>query len=312
MALRALVTGAHGFVGGVLSPYLESCGWEVVRCGIGGGANQPDDITIDITDAAACDELFANAGGITHVFHLAAIAHLPSASQGPADAFRVNVLGTINLTESMKRHARDARFIHIGSAAAYGRPMAAPITEDHPLQPNAPYGISKAASEQYSAFLFNSGQANSVMLRPFNHSGPGQTAGFVLPSFARQLAEIERGLSDPIIKVGNLQAARDFLHVDDVAAAYEVVAREGRSGEAYNVCSGESHSIRAALDRLIELAEADVTVEIDEARLRPVDIENLVGSYAKLTGHTGWKPQRTFDDLLRDLLSYWRGQVATA
>ncbi|MFP4500451.1 MAG: GDP-mannose 4,6-dehydratase [Candidatus Hydrogenedentota bacterium] len=309
MSRRALITGAEGFVGGHLTGHLRATGWDVVRASLAG---EPGTLRCDIRDVAQVSGLFAQAGPVTHVFHLAGVALEPEANASPNRAFQVNLEGTVNLLTQMQAVCPGARFINIGSAAAYGLPQHLPITEEHPLEPAAPYGISKAAADHYCAFMHHAFALDIVRMRPFNHSGPGQPAGFVLPGFAHQIAAIERGDAPPVVRVGNLAARRDFLHVRDVVRAYESAARDGASGAAYNVCSGNAVCIRDALDRLIAQAGTPVDVEEDPARMRPVDTPEVRGSHARLSADTGWEPATAFDTLLADLLDDARRETGHA
>ncbi|MCP4645703.1 MAG: NAD-dependent epimerase/dehydratase family protein [bacterium] len=309
MTQRALVTGANGFVGVILCDQLASRGWELVK-GVYGAAEGDDTKACDLANRAEVDELVGWAGAVDHVLHLGAMTFVPDSIQSPAATIAVNVEGTINLIEALRVSGFEGRFVFVGSAGAYGQPRALPVEEDHPLCPINPYDISKAAADQYCAFAYDATGMDIVRTRPFNHSGPGQSTRFVLPAFARQLALIEAGEAPPEFRVGNLEAARDFLHVDDVTAAYEAVALRGKPGEVYNICSGTSRTIREALDGLLALSEADVRVTLDEERLRPVDAPRVVGSHDRLTAHTGWKPEIPFERMLADLLDEWRGRVA--
>lgn len=307
MKNRALITGASGFVGTLFCQYLEQREWEVVR---GGDLHGENTIHCDMSDAAQVRAMLETAGPLSHVFHLAAMTFVPDANASPAKAMQVNLIGTIHLVEAMRACVPGARLVFIGSAEAYGPPQFLPMEETHPLAPQNPYAISKAAADQYCGFLAKSRQLDVVRMRPFNHSGPGQGDQFVLSSFARQVAEIEAGHSEPVIRVGDLTAARDFSHVQDVLRAYELAALKGRSGEAYNVCSGQARPIQAALDRLLAISSVRVDIVQDPARMRPVDVPRVEGSYQKLEADTGWRPQISFETLLQDLLISWRAAVA--
>ncbi|MBI2431371.1 MAG: GDP-mannose 4,6-dehydratase [Candidatus Hydrogenedentes bacterium] len=303
------MTGASGFVGRILCAYLKERGWDVVGSG---DLHQDGLIHCDVTDPGQVRALIATAGKCTHVFHLAALTFVPQANERPGDAINANLMGTIHLTEALRTHGAQARLIYIGSADAYGPPQSLPIDENHPLNPQNPYAISKAAADHYCAFLSKSSGLEIIRMRPFNHSGPGQSDHFVLSSFARQIAAIECGQAPPVLRVGNLEAARDFLHVQDVVRAYELAALKGHPGEAYNVCSGKAHRIQDVLDAMLEMATVKIEVEPDPARLRPVDVPRVEGAYLKLESHTGWLPNITFDTLLRDLLIDWRARLAGA
>lgn len=303
MTRRALITGAEGFVGKALAAHLQQANWQVVRAALSG---LPGAVACDVTRPEQVRAALRQAGAVTHVFHLAAIAFLPDASQDPIGAFRVNCEGVVHLVEALRELAPEARLIYVGSADAYGPPQALPVREEHPLQPNNPYGISKAAADHYCAYCVRAFDLDIVRVRPFNHSGPGQDPRFVLPAFARQIAEIEAELAPPRVRVGNLDAKRDFLHVNDVVRAYDLIALRGETGAAYNLCSGKARSIAGALDGLCARAEVPIAIEPDPARMRPVDVPEVYGSHERLTRDTGWTPQSPFEQLLDDLLRHWR------
>ncbi|MBI4558703.1 MAG: GDP-mannose 4,6-dehydratase [Candidatus Hydrogenedentes bacterium] len=306
MTLRALVTGANGFVGKVLCNYLDAQGWTVFR-GIGLGPTEAGERYLcDLRETDQVEGMLRWAGDLTHVFHLAAITFVPQGEENPLEAMEVNLLGTVRLLGALRPHAPKARFLFVSTAGVYGSPRWTPITEDHPLNPEEPYAVSKAAADHYCAYLAKATGMDIVRLRPFNHSGTGQSDQFVLPSLARQIAAIEAGKAEPRLMVGNLESARDFSHVDDVVRAYELAALRGNSGEAYNVCSGRSYSIRDVLEILQSLAKIRFAVEVDAARVRNVDVRNIIGSHEKLSAHTDWRPQYSIEYLLRQLLEHWR------
>jgi len=252
------------------------------------------------------ERAFAEAGAVTHVFHLAAVTFVPAAGRDPAGTFRANLQGTVHVAEAMRRAHPDARLVFIASGEVYGAPVSLPITEQHPLNPVNPYAISKTAADQYCRWLHAAEGVDTIRMRPFNHTGPGQNDAFALPAFAHQIAQIEQGAIPPILRVGNLEARRDFSHVEDVVEAYELAATAGEAGQAYNVCSGRAVSIRHALDLLLGMAKTPIAVEQDPDRMRAVEIAESFGSYDKLHQATGWQPKRTFESLLAELLAYWR------
>lgn len=301
MNRRALITGAAGFVGHYLKVCLLDRGWDVVTSDM-----RASDVLCDFSKPDDVLRLMAEAGDVSHVFHLAARTFVPDAMRNPWPTFEVNLNGTMLLEQALRTRQPKARLLFISSGEVYGPPLELPMTEDHPLNPGNPYAISKTAADHYCAYGFKAHGADILRIRPFNHSGAGQADNFVLSSFARQVAEAEAGLRDPVLKVGNLDAARDFSHVRDVVRAYEALAREGEAGEAYNVCSGTSVVVRDALDFLIAESNVAVTVELDPARVRPVDVPEVRGSHAKLTQRTGWTPEIPIEQTLRELLEHWR------
>jgi GDP-4-dehydro-6-deoxy-D-mannose reductase len=306
MSKRVLITGANGFVGGHLCGHLAEHDYEVV-CGIAGAHTLPCPTKdFSLSETASIESLVEWAGNVDYVVHLAAIAFVPDAAKSPAGVLDVNLIGTVRLIDALQRHAPKARVLYIGSGEAYGKPEALPLTEEHPLNPANPYAISKAAADHYCAYAAKAAGAPIIRARPFNHSGPGQADAFALPSFARQIAEMELGKRSPQLKVGNLQAVRDFTHVSDVVRAYRLLLERGRVGEAYNICSGKGHSIQSVLDGLIRLAKTPVEVRVDPERLRPSDVPEVRGSCAKLTADTGWTPVIPIDWIVRDVLNDWR------
>lgn len=309
MSLRALITGANGFVGRQLGAHLAARGWEVVRTDFG---DVDEVIACDISDPGQVRAMLDQAGPISHVFHLAALTFVPEASRKPESAMSVNYGGTVNLVRTLSERDMAARFLYVSSSGVYGVPERVPVTEADPLRPANPYSISKAAADFYCQYAARAGELDIVRLRPFNHTGPGQSGQFVLPSFARQIAQIEAGAREPVLHVGNLDAARDFLHVDDVVRAYELAAVQARPAEAYNVCSGTAYKIADALEQLRALSPVEIEVRTDPERLRPADVPEMRGDHGKLTTETGWKPQVRFEQLLEELLGYWRAQETEA
>ncbi len=306
MSGRVLVTGAAGFVGRKLCAYLAAQGFEVFGCDRVASNAPGEHLICDFTDGASIEDTIQSALPLEFIIHLAAIAFVPEAIQSPTQVVDVNLQGTIRLVEAMRAHAPQARLVFVGSSEVYGPPKFIPVTEDHPFGPTNPYAITKAAADQYCQFCSENEGLDIVRMRPFNHSGPGQSDRFVLSSFARQIAEIEKGDCEPLLQVGELGAARDFLHVDDVIRAYEAAMQRGRAGEAYNICSGNSYRIGRALETLVEMTKVDIQIEVDPERLRPIDVPELRGSHEKFSTDTGWTPTVPFQKLLADLLDYWR------
>lgn len=312
MTGRAFITGGSGFAGKRLTRHLRDAGWEVMP-----SACPPAEgmLACDVTDPASIDAALAAAGDVTHVFHLGAIAFVPQANRDPVRAMEVNVNGTIRLCEALRARRNAPRLVFISSGEVYGPPVSLPVDESHPLNPANTYSISKAAADQYCAQLSRTGALDIVRLRPFNHAGPGQSDQYVLSSFARQIAAIDAGQAEPVVRVGNLEAARDFLHVDDVLRAYAMAATDAPAGEAYNVCAGQCYRIQEALDHLLAMSTASIRVEQDPTRMRPSDVPEIRGSHAKLTDATGWHPEIAFETVLHNLITYWRetlsGDAAT-
>ena len=308
MSKRILVTGSEGFVGRTLVHALQVGGYEVFGCDLR-VPDAPDRRACDISNLDSVEALFDWVERVDWIFHLAAITFVPEAAQTPAHVMAVNLNGTIHLLDTVRRRCPQARFIFAGSSEAYGVPQTLPIDESHPLVPVNPYAISKTAADHYCSYVHKVHGQDVIRLRLFNHSGPGQSDRFVLSSIARQLAVLETRSQEghvPVLHTGNLEPKRDFLHVDDVIRAYLAVAERGRSGEAYNVCSGVSYRIREALDELSRQCRVKIAIESEPARQRTFDIPEVLGCHHKLTVDTGWEPVIPFTQLLEDLLKYWR------
>ncbi len=303
--MRALVTGAGGFVGPYLVRRLREAGHEAVAAG---GMRDPQDdlLPIELADSASLNAAFDLAEPNV-VFHLAAQAFVPRALEAPAETYETNAMGTARMLAALRdwreRTGSNARFLFVSSAEVYGRQGgAAPIDESALPNPDNPYAASKAAAEAIVLGEAQSFGVDAVIARAFNHIGPGQNGRFVVPSFAAQLAHIARG-AEPILRVGNLQARRDFLDVRDVVDAYVALAEHGERGQAYNVCSGAATSIREILGELIRIAHVPVEVREDPSLLRPSDTPLLYGSNEKLRRATRWSPQIPLRRSLQDIYS---------
>lgn len=297
--MKALVTGAGGFVGPYLTGHLEAEGDEVVGV----------DLDMPITDADAVRSRFSDEMPDV-VYHLAAASHVGDSWNAPVDVVRINTEGSLNVLLA----AVDAgveRVVLIGSAEEYGHitPDRIPVTEDAPLLPVSPYGASKAAAEMLGSYIFRGRDLPVVMVRPFNHIGPGQPDRLVAASLARQVAENERNGTSEIL-AGDLSPRRDLSDVRDVVRAYRLLATRGVPGEAYNVCSGRAVAIRELADILIGLSDRPMEVVLDPERLRPVDVPVLQGDNSKIARDTGWTPEIPLEQTLADVLDWWRKKVA--
>jgi GDP-4-dehydro-6-deoxy-D-mannose reductase len=301
--MRALVTGASGFVGRYLSARLAAD--EVDVFATGGPHEGETSFPIDLRDIDSLHAAFDLAQPDT-VFHLAAQAFVPRAIEAPAETYETNVIGTANVLAALRasrdRTKRDIRFVFVSSAEVYGvQPEdRMPIDESRATNPSNPYAASKAAAEAIVLGEVRSYGVDAVITRAFNHIGPGQNDRFAVPAFAAQLAKIAGG-SEPVLLVGNLEPRRDFLDVRDVVDAYAALARDGRGGEIYNVCSGSAISIREILGELIRIANVPVEVREDPARMRAADVPVLYGSNEKLHAATGWSPRVPLRKTLQDV-----------
>jgi GDP-4-dehydro-6-deoxy-D-mannose reductase len=245
------------------------------------------------------------------IFHLAGQASVGESWKRPDVTFAVNAAGALNLLEELHMLGLRPRVLLVGSSEQYGvvTPEENPVREDHPLRPVTPYAVAKAAQDMLG-YQYYAGYALDVLrVRAFNHFGPWQPPAFVIASFARQIALIEAGRAEPVVRVGNLEARRDFLAVQDVVRAYLALAEHGRAGEAYNVGSGVALTIREILDSLIAEAAVPIRVEIDQALLRPLDVPIVYADTSRLRQDTGWAPALSVPAALAATLDYWRERV---
>jgi GDP-4-dehydro-6-deoxy-D-mannose reductase len=245
------------------------------------------------------------------VVHLAAQSHVPQSWSDPAHTLAVNVCGTANLLNALAGTGFRGRLLYVSSADVYGSvpPPALPVTEQAPLAPRSPYASSKVAAEVLCRQWARTRQLDVVIARPFNHTGAGQRAEFVLPGFAREIAAIKLGRKAPQVLAGDLDVTRDFLDVRDVVNAYLALLARGNSGETYNVCSGREVHIGDVLHRLIALAGVQAGVAVDPARFRPSEQRRMCGSHARITADTGWVARIGLDQTLQQLLDYWTREL---
>ncbi len=299
--MRVLLTGSRGFVGAHLVARLAERGLQPI-------ATDREDL--DVTDADAVAALVAKERPDA-VVHLAAVSSVGAARRDPRLAFRVNFVGARILLASVARFAPRARVLLVASGEVYG-PLAAqapPFEERAPLRPASVYGRSKAAADLLGAAWAARG-LDVVRVRPFNHTGPGQSQEFVLASFARQLCRIEKGQQSPVLSVGSLESIRDFLDVRDVVAAYVALLERAAPAGAYNVASGTGWRIGALLDRLMETVGVRAEICVEPGRLRPPD--RSVGDASRVRSATGWAPRIPIETTLASLADDWRHRVNSA
>ncbi len=315
-----LVTGGSGFVGKHLLRALAER-WPEARLHATARDRSPNESpadcrweTLDITDAEGVAALVKSLKPHA-IVHLAAQSHVPTSFEDPAGTWRVNLDGTLNLLEALRQYSPSTRLLQVGSSDMYGGTFreGQAVTENSPLLPLNPYAASKAAADLAAYQYSQSAGLAVIRLRPFNHTGPGQSERFVLPAFASQIARIERGDQPPVLETGNLDAERDFLDVDDVVAAYLsllALPREKYQGQAYNIASGAPVSIRFLLERLVSLSTRHIDTRLDPARQRPVDIARVAADTSSIHRATAWRPVRSTDDMLRRLLDDCRQRMA--
>jgi GDP-4-dehydro-6-deoxy-D-mannose reductase len=298
---QVLVTGAAGFAGSYMLEQLARSGTPAV------GWSRHD---VDLLDRDRVRQRIRDLRPAA-VYHCAGAPHVAHSWSDTTHPLRSNVLTTHILLDAIRRAGVACRVLVTGSATVY-RDSPAPIDEESVLEPSSPYGLSKLAQEQLAIRALAEDGIDVVVTRSFNHTGPRQRPSFAAPAMALQLALIETGRAEPVIRVGNLDALRDITDVRDTVRAYELLMAQGRSGVAYNVCSGAARSIRDVLDGLRARARVRVRVEIDPTRLRRNDTPVLVGDPARLQADTGWRPEISFDRMLDDLMDYWRRQVSAS
>jgi GDP-4-dehydro-6-deoxy-D-mannose reductase len=307
--VRALVTGADGFVGGWLTQHLEESGDEVWR-GVGGRSDgSPRERFVDLLEAASVGDLVAWARPEA-VYHLGAVAFGPDASADVGHALDVTVRGTAYLLEAAAGGASPPIVMIPSSAEVYGPPRSGRLTERAPIAPVNVYGATKAAQETLGLAYHRSSRVPVVVVRAFNHIGPGQRESFAVPAFAMQLARIAAGGADPVLRVGNLDTRRDFTDVRDVVRAYRLLVVGGHTGQPINVASGTAVAVRDVLDALIDVSGLAVEVMVDPARLRPSDLPVVCGSSALLRRLTGWRPRISLRQTLDDVWTDARRRVA--
>jgi GDP-4-dehydro-6-deoxy-D-mannose reductase len=322
--MKVLVTGASGFVGVHLMAELADAGHEAVATDIAapGGRGEPAFPAgvafrrCDLEDASAVRELVAGVRP-DGVVHLAAQSSAAASLEAPRATLETNVFGTLNLLEAVRAAspacpaARTAsgkmRVLSIGSAEEYGaRPRSEmPLGERSRVEPASPYAVSKAAQTMLAVQYARSYSLDVVATRSFGHTGSGQPERFVLPSFAKQCAEIAAGKRPPVVRTGRLDVVRDYLDVRDVVRAYRLLLERGTEGEIYNVCSGEGVALGDALSFFVRACGAEVAVEEDPRLLRPADIQMLVGDNAKLVRDCGFERSIGVDTMLGDLFAHW-------
>lgn len=311
---KAMVIGAAGFVGKYLINHLHNdLGMEVVATKL--AHEKLDNLPARVRDLdilkkdSIVDLLFEERPD--YIFHLAAQSSVSVAWNNPQLTIDVNIKGGVNVMDAVRELFYKPRILVIGSGEEYGhiRPGETPIKEDNRLDPGNIYAATKACQNMIGSIYSKAYDMELVLVRAFNHIGPGQSSIFVVSDFCRQVAEIEKGLREPTMYVGNLSAMRDFTDVRDVVRAYGLLVQKGEKGETYNVGSGHAVAIRDILDLIISKSTAKIAVEIDPAKIRPVDVPIIEADITKLNDITGWKPEIALERTIEEVLNYWREEV---
>lgn len=313
---RVLITGASGFVGGYLAEHLLALGdYDIYGTYLTEKSKEESPVNNKIhfiqTDLQNQDQTERLIMEVQpeYVYHLAAMASVWTSFQDPIGTFHANIDAQLMLFESLRKaQLLTSRVLVVGSAEEYGyiTPEDLPVDEETPLRPANPYSVSKISQDFLGLQYTISYKMPIIRIRPFNHVGPRQAPGFVLSDFARQVAEIEKGEMEPIIRVGNMEARRDFTDVRDMVKVYPLVLEKGIPGEVYNAGSGKSHKIQEVMDLLISFSHQTIKVESDPTKFRPADVSEIIADTTKITTLTGWKPEIPFETTVKDTLDYWR------
>jgi len=312
-----MITGINGFVGSHLAEYLLNLGgWEVWGIVLAEDTLLPllqesvKPLRADLRQPSQVAEAL-NQAQPDVIFHLAGQAFVPESFRDPIGTFTTNVLPQINIFQTIIELQLKTRVLVIGSGEVYGaiEPTDLPLNENTPLRPASPYAVSKVTQDMLTMQYHLSHQLDLIGMRPFNHIGPRQNDRFVVPAFAKQIAQIEAGLQPPIIQVGNLTARRDFTDVRDVVQAYTRAVEFGQAGQLYNLGSGRAVAVQTILDLLLADSPAQITVQIDPERMRPVQIPEIVCDASRFRACTGWEPQIPLEKTLHDALAEWRAKV---
>lgn len=308
MTSRVLITGGAGFVGRYLVTELKKSKFEIAVLGKGdveqaGVAPYGVDVRDEENVYAAVRDFEP-----AYICHLAAISSVGESWRAPRVTYDVNVFGTMNVIEAAMRLPVHPRVLNISTAQVYA-PSECPLREDSPVAPRNPYAASKAMAELLSVQYRQWAGGGVITARSFNHAGPGQSPQYVLSSIAKQLVEIEVGMQEPTLAVGNTHVKRDFTDVRDVVRAYRLLLTEGEPNETYNVCSGRARSIKEIIEDFAGIADVKVKVESSANKRRSEDSDTLCGNADKIRNATGWEPTVSWQTTLQDLLDYWRDRT---
>ena len=310
---KALVIGAAGFVGDYLIRELHNNRMDAYATKLPHENFEGESAIVydlDILDKDAVVDILYEIQP-DYIFHLAAQSSVGVAWKNPQLTVDVNIKGSINVMDAVRDLFYKPRILLIGSGEEYGhiRPEETPIREDNALRPGNIYAATKVCQNMVGSIYSRAYDMDLMMVRAFNHIGPGQASLFVVSDFCRQVAEIEKGIREPVIMVGNLAAKRDFTDVRDVVKAYVKLIQKGKAGETYNVGSGNAQEIRQILEKVIDMSDQAIEVKTDPNKIRPVDVPIIEADITKLNRLTGWKPEISVEQTIRETLDYWRMNV---
>lgn len=311
--MNIFITGASGFVGSYLREFLRSSEHRIW------GTAYPEVPQISAEEQIFYLDIRSEKDVSRHireikpewVFHLAAISNVRHSWNKRKETLETNILGTLNLFESIRESSPDARIIFVSSSDVYGKESLSgdAVTEREEVLAMNPYAYSKWSGEVLSEFYTRVENLDIVIARPFPHTGPGQSADFVCSDWAYQIARIEKELNKPEMNVGNISVERDFTDVRDVVRAYVRLIEKGRTGEVYNVCSGRFYSLEEILKLLLSFTPKEISVHVDSQKLRKADIPRLVGNNGKIKEEIAWEPRIPMEQSLKELLEYWRSHI---
>lgn len=311
--MKALVVGGGGFVGPYLVKHLKEQGMEVY-------VTKTEKETLDMDCSGIYDLDILELNQVTellnkirpdYIFHLAAQSSVAYSWKNPGLTIDVNIKGCVNLLDGIRQLDYKPRVLLIGSGEEYGhiKDGECPIVEDNVLRPGNIYAATKSCQNMLGKIYSDAYDMDVMMVRAFNHIGPNQTPVFVVADFCKQVADIENGLSEPVIYVGNLSARRDFTDVRDVVRAYAMLVKDGKRGETYNVGRGHAVAIQEILERIVALSDKDIEVRVDESKLRPVDVPIIEPDITKIRETVGWEPEIELETTLKETLEYWRRET---
>ncbi len=319
--MRALITGIAGFAGSHLAELLLNRRYEVSGIDYPGASlinltsflNKVELYQIDLNNFPILKEAVSDCQPDL-IFHLAAFSSVQDSWENRELTLRTNIIGTMNLIEAFRHLTHLPRILLVSSSQVYGavEEEKQPIAEETPLQPRSPYAVSKAALELLGLQYLHSENYPIYLVRPFNHTGPRQSDSFVCSSFARQISEIDGGLREPVLRVGDLSVRRDFSDVRDIVRGYLMVVEKGEVGRVYNLCAGKAYSIRTVVEILLSLSSSKIKVQQDPSRLRVGEIPLCYGDHARVSREVGWEPTIPFAKTLADILSYWQDRAANS
>lgn len=314
--MKSLIIGGAGFVGAYLVRHLKNdLGQDVVVTKMASEQIHMDGVDMD--DIQICDlDILQKESIVTlfrevrpdYIYHLAAQSSVSVSWKNPALTVDVNVKGGVNILEALRELEDKPRVLFIGSGEEYGHilPGETPIKEGNVPRPGNIYAATKVCQNMLAKIYADAYGLDVMMVRAFNHIGPNQLPLFVVADFCKQVAEIEAGNREPVMKVGNLSAKRDFTDVRDVVRAYALLMKSGCAGETYNIGSGHAIAIEDILKQILDHSSVEIRVEVDPERLRPVDVPIIEADTTKVYEATGWKPEISLEQTIRETLDYWR------